>query len=155
MRVLKICNSFSELDFDRLLQVYGYQGEDGYTDSCRLYEYLYEDFFRVKGAFYALWIEDDAYVSALRAEPYEDGYLIEAVQTCQEQRNKGYAKLLLSAVLREACIPKSTPVYAHIHKKNIASQKLHRSCCFEKISDCAAFIDGSVCSHSLTVMYKK
>lgn len=153
--MLKICNSFAELDFDGLLKVYGYDGTGGYADSCRLYEYLHDDFFRVRGAFYALWVEKGVYVSALRAEPYQDGYLIEALQTYLEEQNKGYGKRLVNAVLHASCIPEGAPVYAHIHKKNIASLKLHRSCGFEKKSDYAAFIDGSVCSHSLTVMYMK
>lgn len=151
--MLKIYNKFAQLDFSQLSAVYGYG--DAYELRNDLYDYLHDDFFRVKGAFYAAWEEQGDYVSVLRAEPYRDGYLIEALQTHPMHRCKGYAKQLLRSVLDSGCIPSGIPVYAHIHKKNQASFAVHKACGFLKILDHAVFIDGSVYQHSCTVKWIK
>lgn len=152
--MLKICNSFRELDFSRLSEIYGYEEADSFMRCNDLYDYLREDFFRVSGAFYAVWEESGQYVSALRAEPYQDGYLIEALQTHVLQRCKGYAQMLLKSTLLSGRIPAGLPVYAHIHKKNAASLAVHRACGFQQILDYAVFIDGSVYRNSCTMILR-
>ena len=149
--MLKICTDFSGLDFERLCRIYGYDC----AQQNRFYDYLREDFFRTKDAFYAVWVVADEYVSALRMEPFEDGYLLEAIQTVKTARRKGYAKSLLEAVLNSRFFANALPVYAHIFKNNHASMELHRVCGFRQYLDYAAFIDGTVSANACTVIWKK
>lgn len=153
--MLRIFFDFRELDFEKLSAVYGYDETDRYSQRNDFYDYLREDFFRVTGAFYAVWELEGRYVSALRVEPYRDGYLIEALETRPEVRGKGYAKNLLNGVLQCDAIPSEGNVYAHIHKNNRASLAVHKACGFERILEHAVFIDGSVFHNSCTVKWKK
>ena len=57
-----------------------WQGEDAFLS------YLEEDFFRQKSAFYAIWLVENSYQSALRLEPYRDGLLLEALETAPNAR---------------------------------------------------------------------
>ena len=43
------------------------------------------------------------------------------------------------------------PVYSHVGKRNTASMALHMGCGFEKIQDCAVYIDGSVSQNAVTL----
>lgn len=163
--MLKIIRSIRELNFGKLADVY--------TQSCQELETgnfsdiplgqrillaeqdLYGEvkcFFADKNAFYAIWEVDGCYVSALRMEPYKDGLLLEGLETKPSQRNKGYAKKLILAVLAELKESKAV-IYSHIDKKNAASIAVHCSCGFEKIQDIAVYADGSV-SHSGCTMRK-
>lgn len=45
------------------------------------YQYLQNNFFCNEGVVYAIWEEDGQYISALRLEPYQDGLLLEALET--------------------------------------------------------------------------
>jgi len=87
---------------------------------------------------------------AVRFEPYRDGLLLEALETAPDERNKGYAKQLLSDGLAYLRKRGSMTVYSHIHKKNKASVSVHTACGFRPISNCAVFIDGSVSGEYLT-----
>lgn len=150
--MLKICTSFSELDFDRLCRVYGYDDADSYHKRMEFYDYLREDFFSIRDVFYAVWVVKGEYVSALRIEPFEDGYLLEALQTEKTNRRKGYAKRLIDAVLQNGYVQ---PVYAHIYKDNKVSLAVHRACGFERYLDHAIFIDGTVSANAYTVKWIK
>ncbi|MBE6959508.1 MAG: GNAT family N-acetyltransferase [Ruminococcaceae bacterium] len=116
------------------------------------YQYLREVFFRTEGAVYAFWSENDRYVSALRLEPYQDGLLLEALETAPDHRRKGYAAALIRAVLEQR---ENIKIYAHIHKKNTPSLRTHESCGFRRILEHAVYIDGSVRSDSCTYCYEK
>lgn len=153
--MLKIFHRFHEMDYSQLLQLYAEDGPDSYALNTDLYLYLKDDFFRVEGAFYAAWCIDEKYVSVLRVEPYRDGWLVEALQTLRSERGKGFATKLLRSVLDASVIPNGEAVYAHVHKKNISSLAVHRTCGFDRISESAAFIDGSVYQHSCTLKYTK
>lgn len=153
--MLKIFRRFWELDFSQLAILYAEDAPESYDSSVELYQYLKEDFFRVAGAFYAVWCEEGKYVSALRMEPYRDGWLVEALQTLRAERGKGYATKLLHSTLDTSEIPNGQPVYAHVHKKNSSSLAVHRTCGFKRVSECAAFIDGSVYQHSCTLKFIK
>lgn len=115
-----------------------------------LWEYLQSDFFPHHGL-YAFWVEENNPVSALRLEPYRDGLLLEALETMPEERCKGNAKALISAVQTELhpCV-----LYSHVAKDNLPSLTVHRECCFAVESDHAVFIDGSVSSRYFTLCYK-
>lgn len=152
--MLRIVKRLCELDFGQLMEVYAEgnrkNGDEFYprlpSGARRLraeqdfYQYLRECFFPTPGAMYALWMEDGRYVSALRLEPYQDGLLLEALETAPAHRQKGFAAKLVSAAT--AAVEK--PVYSHISRKNTASQKTHIRCGFRRILSYARYADGSV-----------
>lgn len=164
--MLSVIRSLQELKFGQLMQVYDEcnreNGGEFYPELPQnqqilqaeqdFYQYLRECFFRTEGAFYAVWEENGSYVCALRMEPYQDGMLLEALETAPEHRKRGYAASLISAVLK---LPEMPKVYAHVHKKNTASLRTHASCGFQRILEHALYIDGSVRSHSCTLCYEK
>ena len=115
------------------------------------YVYLRDCFFRTKGAMYCIWEEKGIYISALRLEPYRDGLLLEALETHPDYRRSGYAKKLIAAVMKWLTAQGSKPVYSHINKRNTASLKTHLACGFQRISEQAVYIDGSVTNSSCTM----
>ena len=164
--MLKIILSLKELDFSQLADVYSQSCRESgdmnygkFPEAQRIFlaeQDFFGDlrcFFRDKNAFYAVWEADGRYVSALRMEPYRDGLLLEGLETAQEMRGRGYAKLLVSSVLCELMSSDKTVVYSHIDKKNAPSLCVHRACGFEMIRDCAVYADGSV-SHKAYTMRK-
>lgn len=116
------------------------------------YQYLREVFFPVPGAVYCIWQEENAYVSALRLEPYRDGLLLEALETAPGERRRGYAEALIRAVL-ERFAP--TKIYSHVGKRNYPSLKTHEKCGFRRALDYAVYVDGSVNRHCCTLVHGK
>lgn len=112
------------------------------------YQYLREIFFATEGALYAIWVVEGRYVSALRLEPYQDGLLLEALETAPQLRNRGYACALIRAAL---CYAAGTKVYSHVSKKNYASLAVHKKCGFHRIAEHAVYADGSVLQSSCTL----
>lgn len=147
---MKVIRSFREMDFDKLAGVYDLETAESFDKARDLYDYLREIFFRTEGAVYFILEQGNEYLSALRAEPFGDGYLIEALQTKLMFRNMGLANRLLRSVIHSDEIPKGLPLYAHIHKKNHASIAVHKACGFHEYLDYASFIDGTVSSKSST-----
>ena len=117
------------------------------------YQYLREDFFTVPGAIYAVWEENNQYISALRLEPYQDGLLLEALETHPSFRRKGYAAKLIHSVTEHLTQQGQSVIYSHVSKQNTASLRTHESCGFFKVSDQAAYVDGSVTQRSCTMKY--
>lgn len=164
--MLTIIKTMKDLDFRQLMSVYEEgnreNGAEFYPDLSEgqqilraeqdFYQYLRECFFKTQGAFYALWLEGEKYISALRLEPYQDGFLLEALETAPDHRRKGYAGKLIQAV---QSLPEIGKIYSHVHKKNTASLKTHESCGFRRILDHAVYIDGSVQTNSSTYCYEK
>lgn len=140
--MLKMFYSPKGLDIQRLMGLYGDP-----NDIQDFYSALIE-FYRQPHAFYALWLEKDRYISALRIEPYKDGWLVAGLQTVQNERNMGHAKSLLSAVLSQ--MPKGSKLYSHIDKRNMPSLAVHADCGFTKLLDHAVYLDGSVFTSSYT-----
>ena len=105
--MLEIVRSMGALDFEELMAVYRESNAENAQEQDipiaqveqNFADYLREDFFRQKGAFYCLWKENGRTVSALRLEPFEDGLLLEALETMPEQRRRGYGKALVLAAL--------------------------------------------------------
>lgn len=112
-----------------------------------LYDYL--KFVLVSGGWFAAWITSDGYKSALRLEPFKDGYLITALETAQDDRGRGYADALLHNVVSKFSTVK---VYAHIYSNNQISIHLHVKNGFVRIKNYAEFIDGSVTTDAYTYM---
>ncbi len=156
--MLRIVCCIQDLDFSALMAIYAHSNrENAQTLYPELspqgglrraeqdfYDYLKQDFFRTQGAFYALWEVQGEPVSALRLEPYRDGYLLEALETDPMHRGRGYAQSLMAAFLQYAGENVLLPIYSHIRKGNIPSERVHRACGFVVCKDLAAYIDGSV-----------
>ena len=90
------------------------------------------------------------YRSALRLEPYQDGFLLEALETHPKHRRKGYAKKLISGVLER--LPAGTRVYSHISKQNTPSIASHQACGFHTLVDYSVDTDGERSDHQVTMM---
>ena len=157
--MLKTVKTMKELDFTALMQIYLEGNEEKaaeYGDGGLLlaerefYDYLHSVFFQTPGAFYCIWHEEGKAVSALRLEPYRDGWLLEALETAPEHRRKGYAKALMKAALDNI---DGKPVYSHVSKHNEASLRTHIACGFEKYLDYAVYVDGSVSPRAWTLRF--
>ena len=160
--MLLIARKMGQLDFSRLMAVYeegnrenGWDLYPNLPEGQRIlqaeqdfYQYLRHDFFETKGAYYAIWQENDIYVSALRIEPYKDGVLLEALETHPQYRRQGFAVELIQAVLLM-----EKKVYSHVSKKNAASLRVHEKCGFCRISEQATYIDGSVNNKCCTLCF--
>ena len=152
--MLLIADQISKLSFSGLMQVYAESNALNAEDQeCSIldveqgfYDYLRSSFFAQENSFCAVWLEAGEYVSALRLEPYKDGFLLCALETAPEHRRKGYAEKLIEAVLATEKLAEK-PIYSHIHKKNGASRAVHAACGFVKIMDRALYLDGSANSY--------
>lgn len=165
--MIKIFKSLQELNFGKLMNVYREGNEENarafypeYDVNAAIlnaeqdfYAYLQSDFFRVKDAFYAVLLEQDRYISALRMEPYEDGWLLEALETHPTYRRRGYAVRLINEVIEHVSQRGPVKIYSHVSKTNHASLRTHEVCGFTKISDDARYIDGSLRTDSCTVLW--
>lgn len=159
--VLQVVDKLSQLHFSQLMEVYAEENRrNGYDMAPDLseneqvlraegafYTYLSECFFKTPGAIYALWTVEGEYVSALRLEPYQDGFLLEALETRPDRRNRGYATTLMKAVLERW----SCKLYSHVSKCNGASLAVHKKCGFHEVLDHAVYIDGSVARSAWTL----
>lgn len=164
--MLIIARSIRQLRMGEMMEVYADSNEKAAMDWPNLppmfalelaerefRQYLEEVFFRTPGAVYVLWEENGRYVSALRLEPYRDGLLLEALETAPDHRKKGYAAALITAV--QGWLREQGPVrlYSHIGKRNDASRRTHEKCGFQRISDHAVYISGSVDHRCATYRY--
>lgn len=167
--MLKIITTLEQLHFGNLMYVYEESNLENagvffpdmdfnlavLNTEQNFYAYLRDIFFTTEGAFYAVWEQKGAYVCALRMEPYQDGLLLEALETAPLQRKKGYATDLLKAVCaylkrRGCCV-----IYSHVSKDNAASLRAHAACGFHRLLEYAVYIDGSVRMDSCTLCMKE
>lgn len=162
--MIEVFYKLSDIRFGELMCVY----QEGNTENAKeryakldrnaailqveqdFYIFLEEVFFSVDDAAYYVLSENGKYLSALRLEPYEDGFLLEALETRPGFRRKGYAKKLVSFALDQV----KKPVYSHVLKDNVPSLSAHFSCGFKKIMDSARYIDGTV-SHACCTLLRK
>lgn len=167
--MLKLFYKLQDMNFGKLMELYAEgnaeNAEEFYPDDEKnvailkveqaFHQYLREDFFRADGAVYAVWEQGREYISALRLEAYQDGLLLEALETHPEFRRKGYAKALILAVLEHLQQQGSVTVYSHVGKRNTASLRTHLSCGFQRVTEQAVYIDGTVTLHSCTMLFKR
>ncbi len=155
MHMLLTVTRLKDLSFSMLMEVY-MEGNREKGDVLRaeqdFYQYLREVFFRTEGALYCIWEEKGCYVSALRLEPYRDGWLLAALETAPQERQKGYAAQLIGAVQEQYPDRK---LYSHVSKRNLPSLKTHEKCGFQKILDHAVYADGSVLRSSVTLCWEE
>ena len=156
-----------DLQFGQLMMVYEesnrHNGEANYpylsleeqfmAAEQDFYRYL-QLFFKEKNGFVLILSNGRRYISALRAERYKDGYLLEALETLPDQRNRGYAGKLVRELLTWAD-ERNLPIYSHVSKSNFPSISVHRKCGFRKILDYAVYVDGSVNDRACTLRYHK
>lgn len=161
--MLCLADKLSKLTFSQLMAVYAEGNRENaeefwpdLSENERLlraeeafYQYLKESFFKTPGAVYALWLQGGEYMAALRLEPYEDGLLLEALETHPEYRNRGFASDLLTAVLEKF----PGKIYSHVGKRNTPSLRVHQKCGFRTIKDYAVYIDGSVNTNAWTLCH--
>lgn len=165
--MLVVANRFSELRIGELMQIYEQSNREAAKERKNLppmfalelaeqdfRQYLREVFFRTSGAICCIWEEKGRYVSALRLEPYKDGLLLAALETAPEQRKKGYAAALIREVQQYLSRQGRIKLYSHVNKRNTASLRTHESCGFSVISDCAAYINGSMDFRCCTLLYE-
>ena len=162
-------NKFSELDFDALMEVYEegnrrlgeklfpYESEENQLQRTqrRFEEYLSECFFQQDGAAYCVLADNGMYICAGRIERFADGYLLSALETRPDCRQKGYGKAFLTALIQQCNETGKLPVYSHIFERNVPSMKLHLQCGFSIYKDSAKLLDGSVRSDFKTLIYNE
>lgn len=164
--MLTVAKTLKALQFSSLMAVYEESnrenGEEFYPNlppqeqllqaEQDFYNYLRDGFFKEPGGAYYIWSAQGQYVSALRLEPYQDGLLLEALETHPAFRGRGYAKQLIRAVLETADYEK---IYVHISRRNAPSIAVHTACGFRKILDYGVYVDGSVNHYTDTYLYEK
>ena len=163
--MLRIIRKMRELDFPALMEVYEEgnreNGEELWPElpeGLRMLsaeqafrQYLQECFFVTPEAVYCVWLENGKYVSALRLEPYQDGLLLEALETAPACRRHGYATALVRAVLE---VYGEKKIYSHVSKRNAASLATHEKCGFYRVADHAVYADGSYMANHVTFCSK-
>ena len=166
--MLKIARSMSELPLRQLMEVYqetnissaqrhwnAYSPERGLAMAeDRFYEDLQCGFFSIPHAMYCLWLVEGECVSALRLEPWQDGWLLAALETAPDRRKQGHAQALLRAVQGYLSAQGAVKLYSHIHCRNKASIHVHEACGFRKITDTAKLLDGTITSRMGTYLFE-
>ena len=156
----------SELPVRQLLEVYRdtiFRGTGGEYSTQRaldmaqdaFYDDLRFGFFSIPRAMYCLWMVEGECVSALRLEPWQDGWLLAALETAPDRRNQGHARALLTAVQGYLGDQGPVKLYSHIHCRNTASIHVHERCGFRKIADTAKLLDGTVTSQMGTYLFER
>ena len=144
--MLIVARNVSDLKVCTLAEVYEL---DSLQEGQDFYGFLCEDFF--PEGICCVWEEKGRYVAALRLQRWQDGYLLEGLQTHPDHRGRGYAKQLILESL-EALKPEK--VYSHIRRDNAPSIAVHISCGFRKLHDHATYLDGTLHLHSDTYLFE-
>lgn len=163
--MLQIVRKLEDIPFSDLMAVYEESNRE--NGACRyptkdkslqlieaeqdFYAYLHA-FFQQENSYYALWRQDGGLVSAVRVEPYQDGWLVAGLETRPDARRKGSAKDLLQALLAQMDL---LPVYSHIAKSNIPSQNVHLTVGFRKMLTYSVYADGTIDDICETYCYSK
>ena len=162
--MLTYISEMKSLPFFEICQVYqqsiehsaqalsGARSEGLWQEEQELYQEL-RDLFEKRNGVLALWRTEQGIQAALRLEKYNEGLLLQSLETRPENRRKGFALSLVSAVLADQ--PRNTILYSHIKKDNIASMQLHLRCGFQAHSDMARLLDGTVTNQFITLKYVK
>lgn len=161
--MLLIAGSLRQLSFSALMEVYaGSNLEKAREEYFRepeavglrlaeedFYGYLSRVFFTEQGSVYAIWVEKERYVSALRLERWQNGLLVTGLETAPDCRGRGYAGMLIRAVLEKY---PGENIYSHVHRENKASLAVHEHCGFQRILEYSRYLDGSVNRRACTLL---
>lgn len=162
--MLMIFDKLGDIDFRQLMDVYSesniISGDKYYRKYPKNLRILYAEqdfynnlvlFFKEPSARYAVWNLEGRYTAALRTERYSDGLLITALETAPDQRCKGIASMLMTAVLEHLKTVGNGRLYSHVDKDNEASLAAHARCGFRIMSDLAVYLDGTVVTNAYTL----
>lgn len=164
--MLLVMHRLHQLEFGKLMQVYEESNRENGAECFPdlephrqllqaeqdFYAYLRSGFFTAPEDRYCIWQEQGQYLAALRLQRYQDGLLLEALETHPEHRNRGYAKRLIRSVQETVGQGK---IYVHISRRNGPSIAVHTACGFRKILDYGVYADGSVNRHTDTYLWEK
>lgn len=161
--MLMLIHNLKDICYEQLMRVYAqaiaengehYYPRKGHTTQVILAEQDLYEYFRIMlqdpNAHLAVWTSHDRYEAVLRLEPYHDGLLIAGLETAPEARCRGYATSLLLSVVQQFS---SVRLYSHINKQNMISLHIHEKCGFQRVSDRAVYLDGSVSSDAYTYIF--
>ena len=162
--MLKFIYRYWDVDFSDLLDVYSesliLEGAERYPYRSEydqrilaeedLREYL--RFFFSNGGILAIWLHDQQPVSAVRLEPYQNGYLVAGLETAPNHRGKGFATLLMNSVCEFLQARTPLTLYSHVKRSNKRSLRVHEKCGFGSYRDYAVLLDGSVDTKSDTMI---
>ncbi len=151
--MLRIVTSLAQLPFSDLMEVYvedNLEKGDRFQAEQEFYQYLRQGFFTQPEDRYCLWYADGQLVSALRLQAYQDGLLLEALETAPAHRRKGHGEALVREMLK---IVSGQKVYVHIADWNKPSILLHEKCGFSCILDHAIYADGLVTNRASTYVH--
>lgn len=96
-------------------------------------DYIKNEFFVNVGNIYYVWEEKGIWISAMRVYKINNNlYYIEALETHPKYRKQGYAEKLMSRVIDELKIQGNFEIKSMTPKENIASQRTHEKCGFNK-----------------------
>ena len=163
VHMVRLYHDLNSLSFSKLADVYEESNRNNadrrYPEIDRnaaylcaeqdFYGFLSEVFYRTEGAYYAVLEEQGSYCSAVRVEPYQDGFLLSGLETAPKCRRKGYGTALISEVLSSV----GYPVYSHVEKDNIPSLNLHKACGFTIVQNDAIYLDGTKTDAAYTMRY--
>ena len=166
--MLEIISSLNMLPFGELMSVYEESNRENGAERYPnlpanlqlleaeqdFYAYL-KCFYRQEDSFYAQWRQDGILVAALRIEPYRDGWLLAALETRPDKRNLGYARSIIRELLSYMERTQRLPIYSHIGRGNLPSQKVHILCGFAEILPYSVYADGRVNDRCTTYCYNK
>lgn len=145
-------NKIDEIDLEKLMDIYeesnweniqkAYNlvgGLNNFYENEKIYQiykdayisYLKDDFFANKENYLIILKDKDTYLSALRLHYRKDYYLIEALETNPNFRNKGYGERLMSEVLK--AFPYRTVFRSEVAISNEKSLGLHKKLGFKII----------------------
>lgn len=152
--MLRIVDRIGSLDMSKLEAVYEQTIIQKRIDPDVFISGLY-DFFQTRDAMVCILEDELNYLSALRLEPYRNGCLISWLETQKTLRGNGYATTLVDEVIRWCADRQMLPVYAHVHKSNLASVRVFENAGFLITGKPAVFLDGSVYTSFHTLKYDK
>lgn len=118
--------------------------------SEEFYFYLCSSFFPV-GGLYFVYEENGRYISSVRFDPYEDGYLLNALCTASDVRRKGHGTRLVEFAFMNLY---HSNIYSHVSERNVISRKFHEKLEFSVLHNYARMLDGSVRNDHLTYIRK-
>lgn len=106
-----------------------------YTEAIQAEEALFVDFLRSfmkkeQNRYYVLEIGGQ-WVSALRLTRIDDFFYLEALETAEEHRRKGYAARIINEVIALLRSRGTVIIRSNVDKENKASLATHRKCGFK------------------------
>lgn len=96
-------------------------------------DYIKNEFLINDGNIYYVWEENGIWISAMRVYKINKKlYYIEALATHPKYRRQGFAEKLMSSVIEDLKVQGSFEMKSMTSKENIASQRTHEKCGFNK-----------------------